>query len=241
MIYWKTLGLFVLTIFIIFGLITGVTLFGYDKALGFLFMKHPELRITPNSAAVYEPDPQVEKDFVEFKDKGFSLMIPKNAKVSKEIDETARRKDPNLYISDPGNAWEMIVGQKMLRYDDSLVSNDYIKNPDGDYYQLLNYIFHATKDPILLFQKISYLPSDAKHIKTIKTPNYVGFYIVGQSGSQRTEYYMLFDDNYWNTVTIYMDDARYPHEKIQTMVATLKNDESTASKSEEEQFETTTP
>ncbi|MCE1246335.1 MAG: hypothetical protein LWY06_06805 [Firmicutes bacterium] len=232
MIYWRTLGFFVLTIAIITGLITGVGLFGYDKALGFVFKKHPELKITPNSAAVYEPDPEILKDYTEIKDKYFSIMVPKNARVT-----TAKRKDPQLYLSDPGNAWDITVGQKLMRYDDSLVSNDYIKNPDGDYYQLLNYIFHATKDPILLFQKISYLPSDARYIKTIKTPNYSGFYIVGQSGSSRTEYYMLFDDKYWTTITVYVDDNRYPHAKIQTMLASLKNNE-TSDTDEEEQVET---
>ncbi len=131
--------------------------------------------------------------------------------------------------------WEITISQKLLRYEDSLQSNKYMNNPKGDYYILLKTIFQATYNPILLFQKISYLPSDTTHIKSIKTPCYFGFYVVGKSGDERTEMYRLFDDEYWHNITVRVDDSKVPHQLIQNIVASIKDDNSWTGNTEEDE------
>lgn len=231
MINWKSLGLFLLTIAVITGILSGVCLFGYGKALSYLTSRHPEIKVTPASSTVYAADEKTMKDFVEYKDNGYSVMIPKDARVEKI------KKDMSIYIHDKDDLWEVTVSQKLLRYENSLQSGMFIKNPEGDYYILLKNIFQATYNPILLFQKISYLPSDTTHIKAIKTPSFFGFYIVGKSGNERTEMYRLFDEEYWHNVTVRLDDSKIPHQLIQNIVASVKTDDSPAVNEEEEQAE----
>lgn len=220
MIKWKSLGIFFLTLFILLGLVLGAGWFGYAKALDFLYIKFPEVRVTPKNSAVYEPDDSIIKDFVEYKDSGYSIKVPKNCRVVK------KRKDPTIYISDKSDVWKITVYEKLHRYEDTIKSDKYITNSEGDYYVLFDSIFKSTKDPILLFQKRMYLPSDTKHIKYIRTPAFIGFYIVGESGDYRTEYYRLFDENCWHNVAVAVDMSKVSHKFIQSIIATLKNDES---------------
>ena len=227
MINLKSLGLFFLTLAVLLGMVTGGCLFGYGKALDFLASRHPEIKVTPKSSAVYTIDEKSMKDYVEYKDSGYSVMIPKDAHVNKV------KKDPSIYIYGKDDLWEITISQKLLRFEGSLQSSKYTKNPRGDYYILLKDIFQATYNPILLFQKISYLPSDTTHIKSIKTPNYFGFYVVGKSGDERTEMYRLFDDEYWHNITVRVDDSKIPHKLIQNIVASLKEDSSWTGGSEE--------
>lgn len=227
MINWKSLGFFLLTLAVILGMITGGCLFGYGKALSFLASRHPEIKITPESSTVYAADKQSMKDYVEYKDSGYSVMIPKDARVDKV------KKDPSIYIRGKDDLWEITISQKLLRYEESLQSNKYMKNPRGDYYILLKTIFQTTYNPILLFQKISYLPSDTTHIKSIKTPCYFGFYVVGKSGDERTEMYRLFDEEYWHNITVRVDDSKIPHQLIQNIVASVKDDNSWTGGTEE--------
>jgi len=218
LIKWKSLGIFFLTLFVLMGIAFGAGWFGYSKVLDFLYRKFPEVKVTPNSSTVYKPDEKIIKDFVDYKDSGYIIKIPKDCKITK------KRKDPTLYISDKDDVWRITVNEKLLRYEDTLKSNKYMNNREGDYYILFDNIFNATKDPVLLFQKRMYLSKNTKHIKYIRTPAFVGFYIVGESGNYRTEYYRLFDDNYWHNVSVVVDLSKVSHKFIQSIIATLKND-----------------
>ena len=229
MIKWKSLGFFLITLTIIIGLLVAGGLYGYNKALGFLAARNPEIKVTPDSGAIYVADKNVIDDFIEHKDSGYSIMIPKDAKVEK------KRKDPTIYIYGKDNLWEIAIHQKLIRYEDSLKSNRFIKNPKGDYYVLMNEIFKATMNPILLFQKMSYLPSNTTHIKSIKTPEFFGFYVVGKTDTRRTELYRLFDEENWHNVSVRVDDSKVSHKLIQNILATLKNDETWTGESEKEE------
>jgi len=219
MIKWKSLGIFILTLSIIFGLFAGGALYGYCKALDFLANYRPEILVTPRSGAYYTRDEKVLSNFKEHKDSGYSIMVPGDARIVK------KRKDLTIYAYDKDNCWDFIVYQKLRRYDESLRSNKLLNNPRGDYYILLNSIFKTTWDPVLLFQKIAYLPSNTTHIKSIRTPRFFGYYVVGKSGDLRTEYYRLFDEQYWHNISVTVDDSKISHKVIQNMVASLKNDE----------------
>jgi len=238
MIKWKSLILFFVTLGILLGG-TGYALWlGYNEALGFLALKHPEINITPESAAIYTPDPEVARQLEEYDnpDIGYTLKLPKNYTIFQD------KNDPKISFMDKDEKWEVVIYPKLQRFDDSIVSDNpladrFLPNATGDYYILLEQIFKNTKDPILLFQKMQYLPSDATHIKKIRTPYFFGFYIVGKSGTERTEVYRLFDDEYWHNIMVYIYDGSYPHEYVQNIIASLKNLESPSAKTEENKGE----
>jgi len=197
--------------------------YGYDKALAKLAEKHPEINVVPRSSANYQPDYKVVKEFKEFKDGGYSIRLPQGFEAIKDKD------DPDIRLMGPKGKWEIRIQPKLLRYDESIQGSGLLNNPHGDYYVLMGEIFRATKNPVLLAQKMHYLPSTTTAIKEIKTPAFAGFYIVGKSDGRRTEIYRLFDQDYWHNVTVTIYDQDLPHGQIQNIIATLKNDEEAAS------------
>lgn len=222
MIKWKSLIYFIITILIILGAIGGLGWYGYNKVLDKLAEKHPEIRVTIDSSATYSPDYNAIKNFEEFKDGGYSIMLPKGYQVIKDKD------DPDIDIVGAKDQWEIRIQPKLIRYDETIQGNSFINNPSGDYYILLREVFKSVKNPILIFQKISYLPSSTTHIKAIKTPYFFGFYIVGNEGGHRVEMYRLFDEEYWHNVIVTIYDSNFPQKRIQDMIASLRNDESSA-------------
>lgn len=216
MINFKSLGLFLFTLFIIIALLAGGVYVGYGKALDLLSMKHPEIKITPSGSATYQVDENLARSFVPFESRGFSLRVPKGCEIK------GGPKDPGIEILSGDGSWDMLIMEKTVRYEDTIADDGYLKNPEGDYYILLSHIFGATRNPILLFQKINYLSSDARYIKSIKTPGFVGYFIVGKSGDRRTEQYMLFDQQEWFNVYVDMDEMRVPHKTLETVIAGLK-------------------
>lgn len=217
MINWKSLILFILTIALLLGSVTGGVWFSYNYALEKASHKFPEITITPESVAVYTPNQNVLKKYVEHREGGYSIMMPRGYKVIRHKD------DPAIYLRDKNNNFEISIDEKLIRYEKSLASNGLIKNPKGDYYVLLKNVFEATVNPILLFQKINYLPSSTTHIKNIKTPNFFGFYIVSGEGDRRVEIYRLFDEYYWHNIRVSIFNPDFPHWRIQNILATLKN------------------
>lgn len=208
-----------LTLFLILSLLSGGVWFSYGKALAFIGELMPELKVIPQGLLVYSPDESLEKNFRAFKGRGYSLLIPKDAQVEE------KEKDPNLYIYDRDSRWSMVINEKLIRYEDSIVSDKHLINPDGDYYILLKSIYEATADPVLLFQKKYHLPSRTKKITSIKTPYCEGFLIITESSTAKYYYYRLFDDDYWYnaSVTLYDDEADMT---IKMMMGSLRHYES---------------
>ncbi len=217
MIKWRSLLFFILTIVIILGSVTGMGWYGYNMVLGKFASLHPEINVTPSGVAVYRCNEKVLKSYVEHKEKGYSIMLPPNYVCIE------KRGDPSIYLRDKNDNWEIVIREKMLRYEDSLRSKQYPVNPEGDYYVLLKDIYNATKNPILLFQKLAYLPSSTVAIKEVVTPNFRGFYVVAGTGDRRVEFYNLFDKYYWHNVMVVIYNSNYPHWKIENILATLKN------------------
>ncbi|MFP4499015.1 MAG: hypothetical protein ACLFQV_12460 [Vulcanimicrobiota bacterium] len=217
MINWKSLSLFLLTLLIIIGILTTAGFIAYGRGIDFLSEKHPEILITPKNLATYKANPTYVETFKEYKDSNYSIMLPPGYSVFQVKDE------PAINLEDPNRKWTITLDEKLLRYEESLESEKHLNNPEGDYYILLENIYSANRNPILLAQKILYLPSSATTIKNIETPHAKGFYIISEQGEKRTEIYRLFDKYFWHNITVTIHDPAYPHSKIETIIATLKN------------------
>ena len=217
MIKWKSLISFLLTLVIIIGGVAGASWYFYQEALDKLAQSHPEIRIIPESSATYSPNYNVVKGFKELRKDGYSIKLPPGYKLIEDKNDSA------LGIMDKNDKWRIRIQPKMIRFDETIQANRFIKNPSGDYYILLRETYKALENPILLFQKMSYLPSETTHIKKIKTPNFFGFYIVGERDGLRVENYQLFDELYWHNVSVTIYDENYPHWKIQNIISTLQN------------------
>lgn len=224
----KSLLYFVLTIAIIFAIFTAGAWFGYQKALGIASKKHPELRLTLQSSETYAPDYNLMKTYKEFKDSGYSLMLPPGYKVIKQ------EGDPTLTIAEKTDAWEIIIQPKLLRYDETISGKGFIKNPKGDYYVLLKETFQSVNDPFLLFQKLSYLPTSSKKITEVKTPYLFGFHISASEGPDKIEIYRLFDEEYWHNVVVSINHPSVSPECMENILATLKNDQEVTNSEEAE-------
>jgi hypothetical protein len=189
--------------------------------LGIANSLQPHLFVTPAGAAVYVPNVKSLNEFFEFKygDQGYSIYLPEGSTVSHH------KESGQLVINEKDEKWTVVIHEKMLRYDQTIQSDgSYLNNPEGDYYTLLTRIFNERFDPILLFKKAIVLSSSTTDIKTIRTPNFEGFYIISKGDPTRRETYFLFDDNYWHTVNVTIYDPDYPHWRIQNIVGSLNND-----------------
>jgi hypothetical protein len=215
----KSLLYFILTIAIIFAIFAAGAWFGYQKALSFASKKHPEIRLTLASSETYTPDYSKMSAYKEFKDSGYSLMLPPGYKVIKQ------EGDPTLTIAEKTDAWEITIQPKLLRFDETISGKSFIKNPKGDYYILLKETFQAVNDPFLLFQKLSYLPTSSKKITEVKTPYFFGFHISAMEGQDKVEIYRLFDEEYWHNVIISINHPSVSIESMENILATLKNDQ----------------
>jgi hypothetical protein len=225
---WKSLLYFILTIVIILVIFAAGAWFGYQKALGFASMKHPEIRLTLDSSETYTPDYGKMKTYKEFKDSGYSLMLPPGYKVIKT------EGDPTLTIAEKTDAWEITLQPKLMRYDETISGKNFIKNPKGDYYILLKETFRAVNDPFLLFQKLSYLPATSRKITEVKTPYFFGFHISAADEQGKTEIYRLFDEEYWHNVIVSINHPSVSLESMENILATLKNDQEITNSEETE-------
>jgi hypothetical protein len=203
------------------GVFTGLTAFGYNKVLHIAASLHPEIFKIPDGSTVYAESKEVSKEFTEYKDtdQGYSMKVPKGYTLFKT------KEDPSITINDEQDRWEITIKEKLLRYDATIQSTGELNNPEGDYYVLLERTLKEKVNPFLLFQKITHIPSTTKEIKTIITPHFpLGFLIIAKSGNNRLEVYRMFDDSYWHNIFVTIKDPKYPHYKIETIIASLKND-----------------
>ncbi len=227
MIKWKSLISFILTLCIIIGGVAGASWRLYQKGLDSLSRSHPGIKITPESSTTYSPNYNVVKEMEEFRGEGYSIMLPPGYSVIHDKD------DPDLNLADEHEKWRIRIKPKMVRFDETIEANRFINNPSGDYYILLRETYRTLKDPILLFQKMSYLPREADSIMSIKTPHFFGYYISGKRDNIRVENYQLFDEIYWHNVSVTIFDEHYPHWKIQNIISTLQNIEDISQPGEE--------
>lgn len=227
MIKWKSLIFFILTLSIILGAFSGAVCYTYRIALKKVAEKYPEILITPKDSTVFIPDKKVIKKYIEYKDSGYSIMLPRGCNVIK------RKNDPTIDIIDPHGDWEIRIREKLLRFEDTIQSSNLPENPRGDYYRLFDEIFKSTDNPILLFQKKTYLPLTTTNIKRIRTPNFFGFYIVAKEDNRRLEIYRLFDNQYWHNITVSMKNPEKSQRQVHNIIGALKNCEDTSSEEEE--------
>lgn len=219
LIKWKSLIGFIITLVAILAVLSGGFIFAFNKVMDKIAEKHPEVNLIPSGHRVYIPDENLLKNYKEQKDRGYLVMLPADLKMIQSA------KSENIEITDAKRNIEIDIQPKLYRFDDSIKSTSIINNPDGDYKILLGEIFNAKDDPLLLFQKMSYLPSGSSKIEEIQTPLHTGYIITAEDEYGRTELYKLFDNYYWHNINVYINKADYPHNVIETIISTIKNDD----------------